>query len=168
MINNDILRRLRYALDISDIQMIKIFKLGGYLLEKKELHSYLEKDEALDFVLCKDKDMSAFLDGFITDKRGVREDGVATPKVGNLTNNLILKKLRIALQFQEDDMLRMMKLADVPFMKAELSAFFRKEGHRNYKKCGDQFLRNFLKGLTIEHRDEQKEIISHYEKRSFA
>jgi len=152
MINNDILRRLRYALDISDVLMIKIFKMGGYELGKKELYGYLEKDETPGFILCKDKDMSAFLDGFITYKRGARKDGAVAPKAGNLTNNLILKKLRIALQFQEDDMLRMMKLADVPFSKAELSAFFRKEGHRNFKKCGDQFLRNFLKGLTLEYR----------------
>jgi len=70
-----------------------------------------------------------------------------------LTNNAILKKLRIALELKEDDMVGILKLADIDISKSELTALFRKEGHRNYKECGDQFLRNFLKGLTISHRD---------------
>jgi uncharacterized protein YehS (DUF1456 family) len=68
------------------------------------------------------------------------------------SNNTILKKLRIALELKEDDMLGILKLSDVAVSKAELSAFFRKEGQKNYKECGDQFLRNFLKGLTLRYR----------------
>jgi uncharacterized protein YehS (DUF1456 family) len=69
-----------------------------------------------------------------------------------LTNNAILKKLRIALQLKEDDMVGILKLAGVDISTSELTALFRKEGHRNYKECGDQFLRNFLKGLTLRYR----------------
>ena len=70
-----------------------------------------------------------------------------------LTNNGILKKLRIALKFREDEMLSTLKLAGMSLSKSELSALFRKEGQRHYKECGDQILRNFLKGLTTRLRD---------------
>ena len=69
-----------------------------------------------------------------------------------LTNNIILKKLRIALELKEDDMLAVLKLGEVDISKSELSALFRKEGHKNYKECGDQFLRKFLKGLSLRYR----------------
>ena len=70
-----------------------------------------------------------------------------------LTNNSILKKLRIALKFREDDMLSTLKLAGMNLSKSELSALFRKEGQRHYKECGDQILRNFLQGMTMRYRD---------------
>jgi uncharacterized protein YehS (DUF1456 family) len=69
-----------------------------------------------------------------------------------LTNNAILKKIRIALELKEDDMLAILKLADVDLSKSELTALFRKEGHKNYKECGDQFLRKFLRGISIRYR----------------
>ena len=64
-----------------------------------------------------------------------------------LTNNDILKKLRVALELRDDDIIEILKLSDFEISKTELSALFRKEDHPNYKKCGDQLLRNFLNGL---------------------
>ena len=66
-----------------------------------------------------------------------------------MTNNDIFKKLRVALQLRDDQIVEIMKLADFNITTGELSAFFRKEGHPNYKECGDQILRNFLDGLII-------------------
>jgi uncharacterized protein YehS (DUF1456 family) len=66
-----------------------------------------------------------------------------------LTNNDILKKLRVALQLRDDDIVKILKLKDFEITRTELSAFFRTEDHPNYKKCGDQLLRNFLDGLII-------------------
>lgn len=66
-----------------------------------------------------------------------------------LTNNDILKKLRVALQLRDDDIIKILKLKDYEIGKTELSAFFRNEDHPNYKNCGDQLLRNFLDGLII-------------------
>jgi uncharacterized protein YehS (DUF1456 family) len=66
-----------------------------------------------------------------------------------LSNNEILKKLRIALELKEDDMLAVFKRAEFTVTKAELGAFFRKEGHRNYRKCPEQVLKKFIKGLSI-------------------
>ena len=155
MTNNDILRRLRYALDIKDSTMIEIFKLSEYEITRSNLIDLLKKEEEEGYVDCSDEVMELFLDGLIIHKRGKREmmprhvEKQDTP----LTNNGILKKLRIALKFREDEMLSTLKLAGMSLSKSELSALFRKEGQRHYKECGDQILRNFLKGLTTRFRD---------------
>ncbi len=72
-----------------------------------------------------------------------------------MTNNDILKKLRIALELKDTDIIEILKLAGFETTKSELSAFFRNADHRNYKECGDQILRNFLNGLIIRNRGER-------------
>jgi len=154
MTNNDILRRLRYALNISDPAMVKIFKLSGYEIEQSMLTALLKKEDEEGYVACSDKVMELFLDGLILHRRGRKEtvQGQEKKSGSSLTNNAILKKLRIALELKEDEMIEILKLAGVNMSGHELTALFRKEGHRNYKECGDQFLRNFLKGLTVRDR----------------
>jgi uncharacterized protein YehS (DUF1456 family) len=72
-----------------------------------------------------------------------------------MTNNDILKKLRIALNLRDTDIIEILKLADFEISKTELSALFRKEDHKNYKECGDQILRRFLNGLIIRNRGKR-------------
>lgn len=154
MTNNDILRRLRYTLNINDSTMIEIFKLADHEIEQSNLTGLLKKEDEEGFVNCSDDVLGYFLDGLILHKRGRKEikPGETRKSDLRLTNNTILKKLRIALELKEDDMLGILKLADVDISKSELTALFRKEGHKNYKECGDQFLRKFLKGLSIRYR----------------
>ena len=154
MNNNDILRRLRYALDISNPVMIDIFQLSGCTIEQPTLIKLLKKEEEEEFISCSNPLLSFFLDGLIIHKRGRRESdaGQAPKPDASLNNNAILKKLRIALDLKEDDMLAIMGLAGVKISKAELSALFRNKDHKHFKECGDQFLRNFLQGLTIRNR----------------
>jgi uncharacterized protein YehS (DUF1456 family) len=155
MNNNDILRRVRYALDISNPGMIEIFKLSGCTLELPTLLKLLKKEDEDEFISCSNPLLSFFLDGLIIHKRGRRDSGntnTSKPDAG-LNNNAILKKLRIALDLKEEDMLAVMNLADVKLSKSELSALFRKKDHKHYKECGDQFLRNFLNGLTVRNRN---------------
>jgi uncharacterized protein YehS (DUF1456 family) len=66
-----------------------------------------------------------------------------------MSNNDIIKKLRVALQLKNTDIIEILKLVDFKITESELGAFFRKEDHPNYKPCGDQILRNFLNGLVI-------------------
>jgi len=66
-----------------------------------------------------------------------------------MTNNDILKKLRVALKLKDDDIIQILKLAEFSLSKSEVNALFRSEEHPNYKECGDQVLRNFLNGLVI-------------------
>jgi len=74
-----------------------------------------------------------------------------------LSNNQILWKIRIALKLKDSDIIDILKLADFEITKPELSALFRKEGHENYKDCGDQILRRFLDGLIIRNRGKLEE-----------
>ena len=154
MTNNDILRQLRYALNINDSTMIEIFKLADHEIKQSNLTGLLKKEDEEGFVNCSDNVLGYFLDGLILHKRGRKEikPGETRKSDSRLTNNTILKKLRIALELKEDDMLGILKLANVEISKSELTALFRKEGHKNYKECGDQFLRKFLKGLSIRYR----------------
>ncbi len=66
-----------------------------------------------------------------------------------MSNNDVFKKLRVALMLRDDEIVEILKLADFKISKSELSAFFRKDDHPNYRECGDQILRNFLNGLIL-------------------
>jgi len=158
MTNNDILRRVRYALDIHDATIVGICRLGGHDLEKSSVTALLKKEEEEGYLACSDLVMGSFLDGLIIQKRGHKEKNAdQEDAASHITNNIILKKLRIALELKEDALLEILELAHASITKAKLSALFRKEGHKNYKECGNQFLRSFLKGLSIRFRDQQEQ-----------
>ncbi len=149
MIHNDVLRSVRYMLDISDAKVVELIKLSGLEVTKEDVLTYLKKDEEEGFVHCPDLVMAHFLDGLVFFKRGKDDSRPAQPIETPVTNNVILKKLRVAFELKEDDMHAVLKAAEFPVSKPELSALFRKVGHNNYRPCGDQLLRNFLKGLTL-------------------
>jgi uncharacterized protein YehS (DUF1456 family) len=152
MINNDVLRRVRYALDLNDAAMLDIFSLGDLNVTREELLYYLKKENDDNFAPLNNRKMTAFLDGLITFKRGKKEDGTVKKSEGDLDNNGILRKLRIALEFKEEDMLDTLDLVGFRLSKPELSAFFRHADHKHHRKCGDQVLRNFLQGLVLRFR----------------
>lgn len=153
MTNNDVFRRLRYALNLNTQAVIEAFRLSDMKMGQADITSLVKKEEEDGFRECSDEVLEAFLDGLIAMKRGKREDEASTPLPAQLTNNDILKKIRIALTLKEEEMLAIFKLAKFPVSKPELSAVFRAKGHENYKPCGDQMLRNFLKGLTMKYRE---------------
>ncbi|MBK5551013.1 MULTISPECIES: DUF1456 family protein [unclassified Pseudomonas] len=156
MIHNDVLRSVRYMLDISDKKVIEIIKTGGMDVSMEDLLTYLDKKEEDEegFVRCPDDVMAHFLDGLVIFKRGKDESRPPQPIETPVTNNIILKKLRVAFELKEDDMHAILKASEFPVSKPELSALFRKFGHTNYRTCGDQLLRNFLKGLTLRVRPQ--------------
>ena len=156
MTPNDIVRRIRYALNLNDPTMLEIFKQGGHAMDLAGLKNLLKKEDEAGYAACSDKVLGDFLDGLIVHRRGKKEAGPGQVKQpdAQLTNNAILKKIRIALELKEDDMLDILKLGEVEISSSELSAFFRKKGHKNYKDCGDQFLRSFLKGLALRYRPQ--------------
>ena len=151
MTNNDFLRRLRYALNIKDNIMIQIFKKGNIIVTREDVIDYLKKDTDDGFKKLSNNDLISFLDGLIIQKRGKKEDGTPVPKIKvtkNNLNNILLRKLRIALAFKSYDMIRIFKLGGIEISEGELSALFRSKNHKNYKECGDKYIRIFLKGLT--------------------
>lgn len=149
MINNDVLRSVRYMLGINDVGIAGILELGGCQLPMSELVAYLEKEGDPGYVECPNRVLAHFLDGLIVYRRG-RNDAIPPRPVDPfLTNNTVLKKLRVAFELKEEDMLELMRAANLPVSKPELTALFRSPGHPNYRVCGDQFLRNFLRSLTL-------------------
>ncbi|MGC6770038.1 DUF1456 family protein [Enterococcus sp. LJL51] len=169
MNNNDRLLRLRYALDMKDADIVKAFELGGLVVSKEEVKEMLTKENSQqheehdDFEkniyvkTINNQVLDTFLNGFITLKRGEPKNGKAdTPQLKSNEirhiNNILLKKVKIALALTSDDLLDILAEAGVYPSKGEMSAILRKEGHRNFKPCGDKYARNFLKGLGLRYR----------------
>lgn len=151
MINNDVLRSIRYTLNLADAKVIEIMQLAGGDVAPADLAGFLKKEDEAGFVECDDAVMVAFLDGLIIHRRGRMESRPAPENqpAARLTNNIILKKLRVAFELKDEDMHQVLALAGFDVSKPELSALFRTRGHKNYRACGDQLLRNFLKGLAM-------------------
>lgn len=153
MNNNDVLRRLRYTFELDDSTMIKFFGFAGHEVTRAEISAWLKRDEDPDLVDINDTEMAAFLNGFIVSKRGKKNGKTPEPEK-KLNNNIMLAKLKIALNLQSEDILALLQLAGLPISKHELSAFFRKNSHKHYRTCKDQILRNFLKGLQMNYNEK--------------
>lgn len=144
--NNDILRRIRYVFDLKNSALIEVFALAEVSVSQQQVTAWLKKEDEPGFVTLADHELAAFLNGLIALKRGKRE-GEQPKAESKLTNNMVFQKLRIALNLQAEDILAIMQLVDFRLSKHELSAFFRKPEHKNYRECQNQILRNFLMGL---------------------
>lgn len=151
MINNDVLRSIRYMLDLSDQKLISVAALAdpAFSVGKEEMRAMLLKEDEPGHVPCSDEVLAHVLDGLIIHLRGREEGKPPRPVEKRISNNVVLKKLRVAFQLTDVDMHRIFADAGHPVTKPEMSALFRQAGHRNYRPCGDQLLRNFLKGLTM-------------------
>lgn len=173
MNNNDKLVRIRYALDLKDKDLLKIFSLGGKETTREEIKQLTTRvqnktdlvdgkfGENIYELPCDNSTLESFLNGLITFKRGKRPlkpGEVEKPLPKTLTqqnaNNEMLKKLKIALKLTSEDMLGVLGNAEIYISESELGSFLRKEGHRNYQMCGDNFARNFLKGLALAYRKD--------------
>lgn len=175
MNNNDRLVRLRYALDLKDRETVEVFSLGEQELSKEAVQQMLTKvtnsdtsqdneDEFTENIYekaCDNRTFESFLNGLIIYKRGQQVTAKGEPvkqtrliKHDKDINNVLLKKVKIALILTSDDILDILDETGVHISNSELSAVLRKEGHRNYKECGDRYARNFLKGLALRYRDD--------------
>ena len=157
MNNNDILRRIRYAFDFNDAKMIAIFGLADHEVSREQISNWLKKDDDPEFQECNDNQLAIFLNGLINDRRGKKEGAQPEPE-NQLNNNIIFRKLKIALDLKAEDVLEILELSDMSISKHELSAFFRKSGHKHYRVCKDQILRNFLHGLQDKYRGKTKSV----------
>ncbi|OKL39411.1 YehS family protein [Pontibacter flavimaris] len=154
MTKNDILRRIRYTFDYSDAKMIELFGSGGKQVTRAEVSDWLKKEEDPEHKELDDEQLAAFLNGFINEKRGKKEGPQPEPEQ-RLNNNTILRKLKIALNLRDEDMLDILALADFKLGKHELSAFFRNPNQSQYRPLKDQILRNFLHGMQLKYRGRE-------------
>lgn len=169
MNNNDRLLRLRYAIDLKDTDLIKAFELGGVSVTKEEAQAILTKiqdkqgDNEKKNIYEKpinNQVFDAFLNGLIILARGPQKDKPAQAmpqksKEIKHINNVLLKKLKIALSMTSEDILAIFAEVELYPSKGEIGAFLRREGQRNFKPCGDEYMRNFLKGLGIYNRRKE-------------
>lgn len=156
MTNNDILRRIRYTFDFGDSKMIALFLLADYQVTREQISNWLKKEDDPAYQNCSDTQLATFLNGLINDNRG-KKDGPQPVPEKKLINNTIFRKLKIALNLKDDDLLAILSLAGLQISKHELSAFFRRPDHKHYRECKDQVLRNFLQGLQIKYRPSDKQ-----------
>ena len=150
MTNNDVLRSLQQVLGVNEATLTDIFKLSRHPIEQSTVASFLKDASDTAYAECNDSVLTLFLDGLITYRRGSSPQNPPDTRktIPPLTNNSIFKKLRIAFDLKEEDLLELMSLANYEVSKNELSAIFRKPGHKHYRSCSDDFLMGFLVGLT--------------------
>ncbi|MBK5274674.1 MAG: DUF1456 family protein [Desulfuromonadales bacterium] len=154
MAKNELLRSIRDALNIDDAAMLQIFRHAGREVGQSTIAAFLTSENQDGYIPCSDPILGFFLDGLIILKRG-QQEGQPVPAekpVALLTNNAVLKKLRIALDLKEDDLVGILKLAGLTVSTHELTALFRKQGHKHYKECSDRFLNGFIKGLALRYK----------------
>jgi len=161
MTNNDILKRIRYALDLGDFSVLEMTKNGGKEITSMELNAYYRKEEEEGYKNCSNSVLNSFLDGLIIKKRGPRpeaspernpKDSGPVKKVVVPRNNDVMKKLKIAFKLKDEDIVAIFKDVDFKISKSEINALFRRSNHKNFRECGDQILRNFIQGLTKAYR----------------
>lgn len=156
MTNNDILRSVRYMLNLSDAKMVEIFALAECDVPQTDIQTWLKKDEDAAFRPCPDVLMGYFLNGLIFYRRGKSEEMPAPSIERKMNNNIFMKKLRIAFDLKTTDIPEVLKRVNFTVSQAEVGAIFRKPDHKNYRECGDQILRNFLKGLAMIQRPKSQ------------
>jgi uncharacterized protein YehS (DUF1456 family) len=135
--------------------MINIFGLADLNVSRAQISDWLKKDDDPAFQELSDVHMSTFLNGFIIEMRGKKEGPQPEPEK-ILNNNIVFRKLKIALNLKDEDILDIFNLVDMRLSKHELSAFFRNPNQSQYRACKDQFLRNFLQGMQIVYHDRKK------------
>ncbi len=147
MINNDVLRSVRYSLDLGDHHVVTLCQLAdpAFAVDTEQVKAWLRRDDEAGFEAMNDSALAHFLDGLIVHLRGRDESQPQRAVETRIDNNLVLKKLRVAFQLRDVDLMEIFASAGFNVSKSEIGALFRQPGHTNYRRCLDQMLRNFLK-----------------------
>ncbi|MEH6634638.1 MAG: DUF1456 family protein [Halioglobus sp.] len=149
MDNNQLLHMLCTALKISNTEAENIFRLSGQKVAAEKLNGLFSDPLTAEFEPCPDALLCNFLDGLIVTERGPRNDARALVVAETaLTNNQILKKLRIALDLHAQDMQSIFEEGGAELTASEFGALFRKEGNKHFRLCNDELLLCFLTGLS--------------------
>jgi len=149
MTPNDILRSIRFLMNVNDSTLADILRLANLNVSTAEIVAFLRRDDEVGYVACSDRILSHFLNGLVLYKRGADPSRPPQPVEMPVTNNLVVKRLRVAFELKDSDIIDLLAKTGLRVSKAELGAFCRRPDHRNYRECGDQFLRNLFKALSI-------------------
>ncbi|CAA6800147.1 MAG: Unknown protein [uncultured Sulfurovum sp.] len=147
MQTNDILFKLKTALSLENEQIIEAYKLADFEMTEERLVSIMKRRQDKGFEEATFEELGVFLDGLVLLKRGPSDKVANEDDVVELTNNLILKKVRVAMELKEPELVILFALAEVTLTKRQIGSLFRKEGTKNFKACSDELLNAFLEGL---------------------
>ena len=144
---NDILFKIKTALSITTDEMIKAYALAEYTMNQERLENILKRHQDKGYEEATYEELGLFLDGLVLLKRGEPSKKRDDDEVFELTNNLIMKKLRVAMNLKESELVIIFALAEVTVTKRQIGSLFRKEGGKNFKACSDELLFAFIEGL---------------------
>jgi len=144
---NDILFKIKTALSLKNSEIVKAYSLVEYTMTEERLNNVLKRRQDQGYEEANYEELGLFLDGLVLLKRGENSKKVESDEVVELTNNLILKKLRVAMNLKESDLVIVFALAEVVLNKRQIGSLFRKEGGKNFKACSDELLFAFIEGL---------------------
>jgi len=153
MTNNYILQSIRDSFALDNSKMSDVFAAADSEVSSEQINSWLAEEDNPECEECSDTQLAIFLNGLINYKRG-KKDGPQPEPEKILTNNVIFRKLKIALNLKADDVLNILELANVTLNKYELNAYFRKPNHKNYRHCREKLLRNFLTGIKLKNYNQ--------------
>jgi uncharacterized protein YehS (DUF1456 family) len=151
MINNDIYRRLRYLFGYQYDHVQALFQSTGFEISEEQYKGWAGKEEEDRFIHMTDRELAIFLNGVIIKMRGAQPGPPPVPEE-EMSNNVILRKLKIAFNLRSEDMIEIFGLVDRKLSPHELSAFFRKPSHSSFRHVKGQYLRNFLMGLQVKYK----------------
>ncbi len=144
---NDILFKITKALSLEHDEIIKAYGLADYTISKERLINILKRRQDKGFEEATFEELGVFLDGLVLLKRGPSDKVATDEDAVPLTNNLILKKIRVAMELKEPELVILFALAEVTLTKRQIGSLFRKEGSKNFRVCSDELLMAFLDGL---------------------
>jgi len=144
---NDILFRITKALSLTTSELIEVYTLAEYTMSEERLISILKRRQDKGYAEATYEELGVFLDGLVLLKRGVSDKVAKEEEALPLTNNLIMKKLRVAMELKEAELIIIFSLAETNLTKRQIGAFFRKEGSKNFKEASDELLMKFIDGL---------------------
>jgi uncharacterized protein YehS (DUF1456 family) len=150
MDNNFIFYKLRKTFQWDEEKIGDLFASVDYRVPPPTIFAWMKQEQYEGFQEMPDEALAALLNAFIIERRGLK-DGKLPEIESSLNNNMIFRKLRIALNLKDDEIIAIMALADLRIGKAELGSFFRDPKHHNFRHCKDQFLRNFIRGMQIKY-----------------
>lgn len=147
MTNNFILTSIMDALDLDKVDVLKAYRLVDKKITQDDVEDILREAKDEKFILLSDEGFELFLNGLIVYKRGPSDKKAKKQKI-YFSNNIILKKLKIALDLKDEDIIQIFANDGLEITKSQLTAYFRRDGHANYRKCSDALLKRFINGCN--------------------
>jgi len=143
-----VITALKDALNLSRPQILSLYELLEYPMSRERLDRILKNPSNKRSITASYEELGLFLDALILQKRKESPKVNESDEEIELTNNLIFKKIRVALNLKEYEIAIIFELADYRISKSQIKDLFRSPKHPKYRECSDKTLAAFLEGLN--------------------